>query len=67
MPGRLPPGTRFPTGAEKAMEMSAYISTIWPKLGRPCSEKAIEVALRFAEQRRDVFDPADFVLAHGPF
>jgi len=24
----LPPGTRFPTGAEKAMEMSAYISTM---------------------------------------
>ena len=61
----LPPGTRFPTGAEKAMEMSAYISTIWPNLGRPCSEKAIEVALRFAEQRRDAFDPADSVLAHG--
>ena len=45
----LPPGARFPTGAEKASEMSSYISTVWRRLGRPCSEKVIEVALRFAE------------------
>jgi len=61
----LPPGLRFPTGAEKASQMSSYISTIWPRLGRPCSEKVIEVALRFAEARRDAFDPANSILAHG--
>jgi streptomycin 6-kinase len=61
----LPLGLRFPTGAEKASQMSSYISTIWPRLGRPCSEKVIEVALRFAEARRDAFDPANSVLAHG--
>ena len=61
----LPPGVSFPTGAEKALEMSSYISTVWPRLGRPCSEKVIEVALRFAEARRDAFDPADSILAHG--
>jgi len=61
----IPPGARYPTGAEKAVEMSSYISTAWPRLGRPCSEKVIEIALRFAEARRDAFDPADSVLAHG--
>ena len=61
----LPPGLRFPTGAEKASQMSSYISTIWPRVGRPCSEKVIEVALRFAEARRDAFDPANSILAHG--
>ena len=61
----IPGGARYPTGAEKALEMSSYISTAWPRLGRPCSEKVIEIALRFAEARRDAFDPADSVLAHG--
>jgi streptomycin 6-kinase len=61
----LPPGARYPTGAEKALEMSSYISTVWPRLGRPCSERVIEIALRFAGARRDAFDPAESVLAHG--
>jgi len=61
----IPPGARYPTGAEKALEMSSYISTAWSRLGRPCSEKVIEIALRFAEARRDAFDPSDSVLAHG--
>jgi streptomycin 6-kinase len=61
----IPPGARYPTGAEKGVEMSSYISTAWPRLGRPCSERVIEIALRFAEARRDAFDPTDSVLAHG--
>ena len=61
----LPPGVRYPTGAEKALEMSSYISKAWPRLGRPCSERVIEVALRFAEARRHGFNPAESVLAHG--
>ena len=61
----IPPGVGFPTGAEKASEMSSYIATAWPRLGRPCPERVIEIALRFAEARRDAFDPADSVLAHG--
>jgi streptomycin 6-kinase len=61
----IPPDARYPTGAEKAVEMSSYISTAWPRLGRPCSGKVVEIALRFAEARRDAFDPTDSVLAHG--
>ena len=48
----LTPGVTFPTGAEKALEMSSYISTAWPRLGRPCSERVIDVALRFAKAFR---------------
>jgi streptomycin 6-kinase len=61
----LPPGVSFPTGADKASEMSSYISTVWLQLGRPCSEKVVEIALRFATARRDAFEPADSILAHG--
>ena len=61
----VPPSMEYPTGAEKASEMSSYISTVWPRLGQPCSARVAEVALRFAEARRDAFDPADSVLAHG--
>lgn len=61
----LPSGVSFPTGADKASEMLSYICTLWPRLGRPCSEKVFEVALRFAKAKRDAFDPADSVLAHG--
>jgi streptomycin 6-kinase len=62
---RLPPGVGYPTGAEKASEMSSYISRAWSLLGRPCSERAIAVALRFAEARSAASDQADSVLAHG--
>ena len=45
--------TEYPTGAEKASEMFSYISTAWSRLGRPRSQRVVEVALRFAEARRD--------------
>jgi len=61
----LSPGAGFPTGADKAWEMSSYISTVWPRLGRPCSEKVVEIGLRFARARRDAFDPGYSILAHG--
>ena len=46
----LPSGVSFPTGADKASEMLSYISTLWPRLGRPCSEKAFEVLDRIERQ-----------------
>jgi streptomycin 6-kinase len=61
----LPPGLQLVTRAEKASELASYIEKAWPKLGKPCSEKAIAEALRFAEARRDAFDPATAVFAHG--
>src|SRR5947209_13000550 len=61
----LPPGLQLVTGAEKASALASYIKKVWSKLGRPCSEKAFAAALRFAKVRRDIFDPATAVFAHG--
>ncbi|HEY6256471.1 MAG TPA: aminoglycoside phosphotransferase family protein [Xanthobacteraceae bacterium] len=60
-----PSGLQLVTGAEKASALASYIKKVWSKLGKPCSEKAFAVALRFAEARRDAFDPATAVFAHG--
>ena len=61
----LPSGLRSMSGAEKASGFASYIESVWPKLGKPCSEKAIATALRFAKARADAFDPNTAVFAHG--
>jgi len=61
----LPSGLQLVTGAEKASGHASYIEKVWSKLGKPCSGKAFAVALRFAKARRDAFDPATAVFAHG--
>jgi streptomycin 6-kinase len=61
----LPPGMRVMTGREKAQSMTTYIRPVWRRLGRPCSEKVIAVALRFGQARSDAFDPATAVLGQG--
>lgn len=53
------------TGAEKARSLAELIATAWQELGRPCSERAVECALAFAEARVRAFDPAACVLVHG--
>jgi streptomycin 6-kinase len=60
-----PPGLRLMSGAEKASGLASYIESVWPKLGKPCSEKAIAIGLRFANARADAFDLSSAVLAHG--
>ncbi|MBL6853876.1 MAG: aminoglycoside phosphotransferase [Alphaproteobacteria bacterium] len=63
---RQPPsGLELLTGAEKAAAMAAYIETVWNKLGRPCSDRTYDTALRFLSERRDAFDPKTAVMAHG--
>jgi streptomycin 6-kinase len=61
----VPGGPPFATGAEKAIELSAIIESLWSPLGKPCSERTFDTALGFAERRRQAFDPARSVLAHG--
>ena len=58
------------TGAEKAVELARMIeseSRARRKLGseKPCSERAIDLALSYAERRRRAFDPGQSVLVHG--
>jgi streptomycin 6-kinase len=61
-----PPGdTAWMNGAEKAESLAAFILDLWNFLDRPCSERVIERALAYAEERRDAFAPETAVLAHG--
>lgn len=53
------------TGAAKAEGMASYVTATWSKWDKPCSEKAITVALRFAEARARAFDRGTAVLGHG--
>jgi streptomycin 6-kinase len=55
----------FVTGAERAVELAHTIESNWSALGKPCSERAIDLALSYAERRRRAFDPARSVLVHG--
>ena len=61
----LPESTCFTTGAKKAESLSEFIEATWLEVGRPCSERTIKTALRYAEQRRRSFNPDFAVLAHG--
>jgi streptomycin 6-kinase len=61
----LPEGPAFVTGAEKAAELATFIGSNWSTLERPCSERAVDAALAYAERRRRAFDPRYSVLAHG--
>jgi streptomycin 6-kinase len=60
-----PEGLQLMSGAEKAGSLAAFIETAWPELGKPCSERAVDKALSFADVRRQAFDPQNAVLAHG--
>ncbi len=52
-------------GSEKARGLSDLIATAWQELGRPCSQRAVECALAFAEARQHAYDAAASVLVHG--
>lgn len=62
---KLPDGQSFATGAERAAELARIIEVTWGALGKPCSERTVELALTYAERRRRAFDPAQSVLVHG--
>lgn len=55
----------LPTGAEKGRWLVDYISTQWELLGRPCSERAVEFALKCTERRIAAHDDERGVLVHG--
>ena len=60
-----PEGSPLPTGADKAAEASRIIASHRSSLGGLCSERTIELALSYAERRRQAFDPARSLLVHG--
>ncbi len=53
------------TGAEKAEWLVAFISQKWLELDQPCSRKAIDRALQFAEERVKAHCAENSVLVHG--
>jgi streptomycin 6-kinase len=55
----------LPTGAAKARWLAEFITTTWEELDRPCSERAVEHALRCAQRRGDAHRDETAVLVHG--
>ena len=53
------------SGAQRAGELSEHIQEYWPLLGKPCSGRTFETALKFAQIRADAFEPDTAILAHG--
>jgi streptomycin 6-kinase len=60
-----PQGPAFATGAEKAVELSGIIETLWPALGKPGAQFTFDTALECARRRRDAFAAENSVLVHG--
>jgi streptomycin 6-kinase len=62
---RPAPGCGLRTGAEKGRWLTEFIVATWQELDRPCSERAVEHALRCAEGRIRAHDDERAVLVHG--
>jgi streptomycin 6-kinase len=58
-------GCGLPTGAEKGRWLVASILSMWHELDRPCSERAIDHALRSADRRIRGYEEERAVLVHG--
>ncbi len=61
----IPPGSGLPSGASMAAWLSTFIADLWEHLDRPCSQRAFDKALSFAQSRARAFDPESAVLVHG--
>ncbi len=62
---RPAPGCGLPTGAEKGRWLADFITEVWAELDRPCSERAVDYALRCAARRVAAHDDERAVLVHG--
>jgi streptomycin 6-kinase len=62
---RAAPDCGLPTGAERGRALISYITRMWETLGRPCSERAVDVAVACAERRVAAHDDERAVLVHG--
>jgi streptomycin 6-kinase len=62
---RPAPDSGLPTGAQKGRWLADFISTLWEKLDRPCSERTVEHALACAARRIAAHDDERAVLVHG--
>ncbi len=61
----IPSGSQLPSGASIAKWHSKFIADLWEQLDKPCSQRALDMALSFAQVRARAFDPETAVLVHG--
>ena len=59
------PSHPYPSGADKAQGLSAFIQNTWRKLDSPCSARIVETAGRYLDERRCAYDARAAVLVHG--
>lgn len=57
--------SRLPTGADIARWHAQFSTNLWEELARPCSQRALDAALSFTQERASAFDPESAVLVHG--
>ena len=62
---RPAPDLDLPTGADQARSLASFIRDMWEGLDRPCTEEAVELALRCAARRHDAHREERAVLLHG--
>ena len=62
---RPAPDCGLPTGAEKGRWLAEFITATWEELDHPCSERAIDHAIRCAARRVDAHRDERAVLVHG--
>ncbi|GCE08239.1 aminoglycoside phosphotransferase family protein [Dictyobacter aurantiacus] len=59
------PGSPLFSGASSGPWFSKFILDLWEELGRPCSQRAVDRALAYAQSRASAFDPGTAVMVHG--
>jgi streptomycin 6-kinase len=62
---RPAPDCGLPTGAEKGRAKIAFITEMWDALDRPCSARAVDVAIGCAERRIAAHDDERSLLLQG--
>lgn len=62
---RPAPDSGLPTGVDKGLWLTEFITTTWESLGRPCSIQAVDHALACAGRRVNAHDDERARLVHG--
>ena len=62
---RPAPDAGLPSGAEKARSLAEFIEAMWEELGRPCTRRAVDDAVRCAARRAAAHRDGAAVLVHG--
>ncbi|HEV8653541.1 MAG TPA: aminoglycoside phosphotransferase family protein [Actinomycetes bacterium] len=60
-----PEGATVAAEQEKAAQLGRMVARLWDALGRPCPERVVAQALRFARQRAAAFNLDGCVVVHG--